>query len=163
MLLLRCEFLLSSTTPLLIVLILHVHQCPCSFQCTQMLRNCCEVTAGLHVVPTPCCVEMAPEIIFFTTGFFLFKMYFAMISTCPINIGSLLSAHLLRSTRRSLLGDAMHVNNLQVACLWHTSPTVSHGFCLSSISDISSSMSNHPIWDLFRTLQACTLSPRSRL
>ena len=90
---------------------------------------------------------------------FLFKNEFCHAQHSFNQRSSLISAHLLRSTRRSLVGDAMHVSYLQAACLWHTSPMVSHGFCLSSISNIFES----PNFASFTNLQACTLSPRSRL
>ena len=113
--------------------------------------NVTQLLASLHVVPTPSCVEMAFEVLLLCLRCFVFfRNTFAILKTCPINVGSLLSAHLLRSTRRSLLGGSLHVHYLQAACLWHTSPTASHGICLSSTSNISSSSSNHPISHLSR-------------
>ena len=111
-------------------------------------------------MPTLSCFEMSFDVVWFLPPIsFVNKIHFAIISTCPINVGPPLSAHLWRSTRRSLAGDALRVGHLQVACLWHASPTGSHGFCLPSIFQNLQPHIEFPTFESFGTYRPAQSPP----
>ena len=113
-------------------------------------RKCHAPAAKLLPDPMLGQVEMAPEVIFFTTGLSCSKMNCAMISTCPINV-----AHSHLHTSRA----AQVVHSWAMLCMSATFKSHAFGIHLLRCRTgsvfrpsltISSSSSNHPISHLSR-------------